>query len=75
MYSFVGHRGWVWEGDMPPPAEGGNFGNFTFTTVSFSPLAHASRVITVNTEKVVKSAWTTTKYFPPSTFIDFTMEY
>ena len=22
---LAGHRGWVWEGDVPPPAEGGSF--------------------------------------------------
>ena len=28
MASFAGHRGWVWEGDVPPPAEGGRFWHF-----------------------------------------------
>ena len=28
MASFTGHRGWVREGDVPPPPEGGSFWHF-----------------------------------------------
>ena len=35
MASFAGHRGWVREGDVPPPAEGGSFRYFDFMDVEF----------------------------------------
>ena len=33
MASFAGQKGWVREGDVPPPAEGGGFWHFGFAAI------------------------------------------